>query len=180
MKVSDIDFFGKTIRVERQIQGTCVANLAIVPPKYGSVRTVHVSEEVITMMSEHIRLFCPGKDPDRWMFVSKIRPGARMRGWQGAGKFAHILAEDLPLHGSAVDYMWRNARKTAGVDYRLHDLRHYFASGLIRAGIQAPDVKEAMGHQSIETTYSTYLHLWPNSSERIREGVEKLVALTLG
>jgi integrase len=78
--------------------------------------------------------------------------------------------------------MWRNARKAVGpqANYRLHDLRHFFASGLIRAGAQAPDVKEAMGHASIETTYSTYLHLWPDSSERIREGVASIVAWTLG
>ena len=37
-----------------------------------------------------------------------------------------------------------------------------------------------MGHQTIETTYHTYLHLWPDSSERIREGVAAIVAWTLG
>ena len=84
--MSDIDFFGKKIHVRRQVQGTCAANLEIVAPKYGSVRAVYVSDEVLAMMSEHIRLFCPGKDPDRWMFVSKIRPGARLRGWHGAGE----------------------------------------------------------------------------------------------
>jgi integrase len=129
LKVSDIDFFGKQIHVRRQVQGTCADNMTIVPPKYGSARSIGVTDEMLTMMSEHIRLFVPGDDIDRWMFVSKIRPGARMRGWHGAGKFAHILAPNLPLHGSAVDYMWRNARKAAGVDYRLHDLRHFFASG---------------------------------------------------
>jgi integrase len=171
LKVSDIDFFGKQIHVVRQVQGTCAANLEIVPPKYGSVRSVDVSDELLAMMSEHIRLFCPGDDLDRWMFASRISQGARVR---RAPKLY------LPLHGSAVDYMWRNARKAAGVDYRLHDLRHFFASGLIRAGAQAPEVKEAIGHASIETTYNTYMHLWPDSSERIREGVAAIVAWTLG
>lgn len=181
LQVGDIDWRHKLIKVRRQVQGTCAENLKVCVPKTeGSVRDVHVSDAVIAMMAEHIRLFVPGDDPERWMFVSKIRPGARLRGWHGAGKFAHILAPNLPLHGSAVDYMWSNARKAAGVNYRLHDLRHYFATGLIAAGNQATDVAKAMGHDKIETTLSTYAHLWPNSGERVRAGVEKLVEWTLG
>ena len=46
-------------------------------------------------------------------------------------------------------------------DLQLHELRHYFASGLIAAGCDVVTVQRAMGHASVTTTLSTYAHLWP-------------------
>lgn len=39
-----------------------------------------------------------------------------------------------PWHDNFVDYRWRSTRADAGLTHKLHDLRHYFASGLIAAG----------------------------------------------
>lgn len=61
-------------------------------------------------------------------------------------------------------YSWDNARKRAGLkEFRIHDLRHSFASYLVNAGRSLYEVQELLGHADIKTT-SRYAHL---SRERL-------------
>ena len=62
---------------------------------------------------------------------------------------------------ASIDNGWQNARAAAGLeDLRIHDLRHSFASALVNSGMTLYDVKEALGHASIQTT-QRYAHLAP-------------------
>jgi integrase len=66
-------------------------------------------------------------------------------------------------------YSWNNARIRAGLpDFRIHDLRHSFASYLVNAGRSLYEVQELLGHADIKTT-SRYAHL---SRERLVAAVE--------
>jgi integrase len=57
----------------------------------------------------------------------------------------------------------------AGVSgVRLHDLRHFYASGLIASGCDVVTVRRALGHASATTTLTTYSHLWPSAEYRTR------------
>ncbi|WP_340540408.1 tyrosine-type recombinase/integrase [Nocardioides sp. GXZ039] len=55
---------------------------------------------------------------------------------------------------------------------RLHDLRHYYASLLIRAGEDVKVVQDRLGHASARETLDTYSHLWPDSEDRTRSAVD--------
>jgi len=55
--------------------------------------------------------------------------------------------------------------------FRLHDIRHTFASILLQNGEPIHYVKEQMGHASITTTVDTYGHVMPNAN---RNAVNKL------
>lgn len=55
----------------------------------------------------------------------------------------------------------RIVRDKVGIPYRLHDLRHFFASGLIAAGCDVVAVQRALGHSSASITLTAYSHLWP-------------------
>jgi integrase len=71
------------------------------------------------------------------------------------------------MHDNITDYRWRMTRKAAGLEsVNLHDLRHYFASGLIAAGCDVVTVQRALGHASATTTLNTYAHLWPKAEDR--------------
>ena len=83
---------------------------------------------------------------------------------------------------NTVDHRWRTLRKGAGVGdgIRLHDMRHFYASGLIAAGCDVVTVQRALGHASATTTLNTYSHLWPTAEDRTRNAAEGLLQQTAG
>lgn len=172
VQVGDIDFLGRTLRVTRQLQRAKAADvgagknlvaaaggITVVarPPKYESERTIYLPDQVITILSEHVRLHTPSGEPSRWLFDERGKP------W----------------HDNLIDYRWRSTRTDAGVSYKLHELRHYYASGLIAAGCDVVTVQRAMGHASATTTLSTYAHLWPTVEDKTRTAASEMAAAVL-
>lgn len=172
VQVGDIDFLGRTLRVARQLQRAkppdieggkdldeAAGGITVIirTPKYESERTIYLPDEVVTILSEHVRLHTPDGDPSRWLFDE----------------------DGKPWHDNLVDYRWRSTRTDAGVSYKLHELRHYFASGLIAAGCDVVTVQRAMGHSSATTTLSTYAHLWPTAEDKTRAAASEMASAVL-
>ena len=154
LRVSDVDFMRREVRVERQVQVVNGGGVEIRPPKYGSERTVYVPQDLVTILSEHVRLHVPGDDPDRWMFTD---------------------SRGVPLHQNSAGHLWRQTRAAAKVSFRLHDLRHFYASGLIASGCDVVTVQRAMGHGSASLTLNTYSHLWPKAEDRTRNAAAQML-----
>src|SRR5450631_3231965 len=109
------------------------------------------------ILARHVELRPP--DKDGWLFV-------------GQG--------DQPPHQNTVGHRWRNTLKSAGVTgVRLHDLRHYYASGLIAAGCDVVTVQRALGHSKATTTLDTFSHLWPTAEDRTRTAADGMLAAAL-
>lgn len=161
LRVSDVDFLRKEIRVARQVQWTADGEMEIRPPKYASERTVYIPDRLVTLLAEHVRRYRPGDDPDRWLF-----PGSR--------------DAQLPAPAATVARSWRIVRDRVGMTNRLHDLRHFYASGLIRAGCDVVTVQRALGHSSAAITLTTYSHLWPDANDRTRKAAGELLEASLG
>lgn len=154
LQIHDIDFLRREIHVRRQVQRANGGVVEIRAPKYGSERTVPVPQGLLELVAEHIRLQLPGSEADAWLF-----PGE-------AGN---------PWHQNSVGYRWRRTKQKAGQpDWHLHDLRHYYASGLIHAGCDVVTVQKALGHSSPNVTLSTYAHLWPNADDRTRRAADAM------
>lgn len=172
VQVGDIDFLGRTLRVTRQLQRAKAPDIdagknlveaaggitvVVRAPKYESERTLYLPDEFVAILAEHVRLHTPNGDPTRWLFDEGRKP------W----------------HDNLVDYRWRSTRSDAGVTHRLHEMRHYFASGLIAAGCDVVIVQRAMGHSSATTTLSTYAHLWPTAEDKTRAAAAAMAAEVL-
>lgn len=158
LKVSDIDFMRREVRVSRQSQVAKGGGVDLGPPKYGSERTIYIPQQLVQILAEHVRVHIPGDDPDRWMFPGK---------------------GENPLHQNSAGYLWSKTRDKAGVSFRLHDLRHFYASGLIAAGCDVVTVQRAMGHGSASLTLNTYSHLWPKAEDRTRRAAAAMLSEAL-
>ncbi|WP_253270454.1 tyrosine-type recombinase/integrase [Kocuria marina] len=59
--------------------------------------------------------------------------------------------------------------------FRFHDLRHYFASQLIGAGLDILAVQHAVRHEKPSTTLNVYGHLLSDKNESARAAIEALM-----
>jgi integrase len=87
------------------------------------------------------------------------------------------LATGRPLRRTRFSDVWRAAAAAAGIGdgVTFHDLRHYYASLLIRHGESVKVVQKRLGHKSAVETLDTYSHLWPDSEDRTREAVDEVL-----
>lgn len=56
--------------------------------------------------------------------------------------------------------------------YTWRDFRHFYASSLIRHGINVKTVQRRMGHASAKVTLDIYTHIWPDQDDKTREAIE--------
>ena len=91
--------------------------------------------------------------------LEQIRP-------EGTDPDAHVFLWDHPVNGpvpfSNPRAAWEGARKRAGLnEVRIHDLRHTYASRLVRASVSLYQVQRLLGHASPVQT-QRYAHLRPD------------------
>jgi len=73
-----------------------------------------------------------------------------------------------------IDHFWFKLRKEAGLEsFRIHDLRHSFASFAIKNGIDLVTVSRLLRHSNIQTTMR-YVHL---ETEHLREKSNKVAEI---
>lgn len=159
LQIGDVDFLPRTLRVRRQVQRTTGTGFEVRPPKYGSERDVFLASSLLDVVARHVELYRPGAEAGDWLFVNAVGE---------------------PPHQNTVGHWWRQTKAASGVSaFTLHDLRHFYASGLIAAGCDVVTVQHALGHASATTTLSTYAHLWPNAEDRTRAAAEAMLTAAM-
>ena len=159
VQLGDVDFLRKSLKVSRQVQRVNGGAIDVRAPKYGSERVVYLADTLVTVLAKHIAAHGTTGN-DRWLFA-------------GDG--------DNPPHQNTVSYWWRKTLYDAGLSgIKLHDLRHFYASGLIAAGCDVVTVQRSLGHSKATTTLNTYAHLWPTAEDRTRKAAESIMSASLG
>ncbi|MFC0693132.1 site-specific integrase [Paraburkholderia humisilvae] len=122
--------------------------------KNGKPRAIPLNDEAISALvdqREWVRRYAPRS---RWVFA--VASGARL---------------------TTIQKGFQSACLRAGIDnFRVHDLRHTFASWLVMAGVSLYVVKDLLGHSSIVVT-ERYAHLAPHVG---RSAVQLLLAESAG
>ncbi|GAA1971297.1 site-specific integrase [Nocardioides panacihumi] len=153
----DVNFLGRQLRVMRQVQRAPGSHIDVRAPKYGSERVVFVPDGLITLLSAHVAAHPVG--PEGWLFTGPTGE---------------------PPHQNTVGYWWRKTLRDADLSgIKLHDLRHFFASGLIAEGCDVVTVQRALGHSKPTTTLNTYAHLWPTAEDRTRKAAQRLMKVSV-
>ena len=153
LTVPRLDLLRRQLRVEQQLISLQGRPPFLAPPKTAaSTRTVPLPDVVIDALARHMAGYEPGE------------LGTVFSGDRGEPLARNRFSERV----------WRPAVARAGLKAgtRFHDLRHYYASLLIRHGESVKTVQARLGHASATETLDTYAHLWPDSEERTREAVD--------
>jgi integrase len=155
-----VDFLRRTVRVDQQLVLLPHRPPFLAPPKTSaSHRTIPLPQVVVTALSEHIRRF-PVTHPDGLLFTDDDNESIRRTAFsREVWRPAIAKVREIPA--------------TTG----MHDLRHYYASLLIRHGESVKTVQRRLGHATAAETLDTYSHLWPDSDDRTREAVDAILTL---
>jgi integrase len=71
------------------------------------------------------------------------------------------------------EFIFKPVKIAAGLsEFRFHDLRHFFASMLIAQGESPKYVSDQLGHSSIQITFDTYGHLFPQAKTEAAKKLE--------
>jgi integrase len=104
---------------------------------------------------------------------------AHMQRWQpGHGQLLITNRLGGPVQRNSFGFRWREAVKEAKLPEgaRFHDLRHFYASSLIAAGVHPKVIQDRLGHATIAETMDTYGHLFPDASEQGRGALDATFA----
>lgn len=112
-----------------------------------STRRVAVSPDVVAVLEQHLerqqveRAFLGGAWPDTGLvFVSEV---------------------GTPIHPRNFDRTWKKLKKKANVPHiRLHDLRHFHISLLVKQGFDPRAVADRVGHTDPAFTLRRYSHMF--------------------
>lgn len=157
-QLGDVDFLRKSLKVSRQVQRVNGGAIDVRAPKYGSERVVYLADSLVNVLAEHIAA----------------------HGTTGEARLLFAGEGDDAPHQNTVGYWWRKTLRDASLSgIKLHDLRHFYASGLIAAGCDVVTVQRSPGHAKATTTLNTYAHLWPTAEDRTRKAAESIMSASL-
>lgn len=90
-----------------------------------------------------------------------------------------VLRNGYAYNRNSAGNQWRRLRSKIGVgEFTLHDMRYYFASGLISEECDVVTVQHALGLSSASFSLNVYSHLWPKAEDRTRAAAVSLMANT--
>lgn len=155
LTVDRVDFLRRTLKVDRQLVLLPGGPPDFGPPKtQASYRTVPLPAVVVDALAAHLAAYPVGESG--LIFTNdQGDPISRTR-------FSGVV--------------WRPSLAAAKLEgAKFHDLRHFYASLLIRHGESVKVVQSRLGHASAAETLDTYSHLWPDSEDQTRAAVDAVL-----
>ncbi|MEU4964184.1 tyrosine-type recombinase/integrase [Streptomyces smyrnaeus] len=167
LEVDRVDLAAGLVEVDKQLVGPDKGVPYLGEPKTGkSYRTVPLSASDVAMLRAYLEQFPPAevdiedrtdKLKPHWrkarlLFLSEHRAPLRRGSW------AKVWARNVKRADKQLADDESKLRVPGGVS--LHDLRHFYASVLIKHGATVKKVQRRLGHQKPSITLDLYVHLW--------------------
>jgi integrase len=181
LTVDRIDFLRRTLTVDRQLVTMPGAGPYLAPPKtQASNRVIPLPQVVVDALAAHLTAYPAGSDGHVFTTVDgePIRRTAfSYEVWRPAAKAAlkeyNEALTRAAMLATAAGVTPSNAKAPMTITF--HDLRHFYASLLIRHGESVKTVQARLGHATASETLETYSHLWPDSDDRTREAIDAVL-----
>jgi integrase len=153
----DINLTDRFINVRRT-----VGRYGIEAPKNGKSRRVDMSKQVASVLIENLQ-------------AASIE--ASKRGWKEPSPWVFCNSYGTPLDPNNLRRrVFYKAIEAARLKrFRIHDLRHTFATLLIQNGESLVYLKDQLGHHSIQITVDIYGHLICGTNKQAVDRLDELV-----
>jgi len=136
----DFDFSNNTLNIDKSLQRVKKQDVITPPKTEKSIRTIIMPDFVMNEVKNYMSKLYDLKETDRV----------------------------FPFTKSFINNAMARACKKSGVKrIRIHDIRHSHASYLINLGCAPLLISERLGHEKVQTTLSTYSHLYPNKHQEV-------------
>jgi integrase len=150
-----IDWIRRIVKIDRQLVGVNRGGVPIFGPvkdRKNRPRTIPLAQVVVDELAAHVASF--GLGPEGVLFTTTS---------------GGVLRQSV-----FSDFVWIPAARPLGIQEGdgYHQLRHFFASVLIKAGESVKVVQERLGHTSAQMTLDIYSHLWPEDEDETRAAVD--------
>jgi integrase len=168
LEVTGLDLESKTVKVYQQVQLVEGGGTVVCPLKGGraSYRTIPLGDTMVEVVTAHLAEYPPVEV--EVLDITGPKPVTRMARFVFADEQGQALKRN-----EFNETVWRRARTAVGLpEATQHDLRHFFASLLISAGLSPKVVAALLGHADVARTLNTYSHLWPGDEDRSRQAID--------
>ena len=151
LKWRDLDVEQGSLQVVRSLQYLAGTGLTFTPTKtHRSNRAVALSKETLAVLSE-LR---------KRQIEKRLALGPA---YESSTDLIFCSPTGAPLAPYEVSRRFLKLAKSAGLSpLRFHDMRHSFATCLLRAGVHVKLVSQALGHSGTQLTLDTYSHVQPD------------------
>lgn len=140
LRPNDFDFEKNTLDITKCLQRVKKQDVVTPPKTPKSIRNIIIPDFVMNEVKDYMSKLYDLKDTDRV----------------------------FPFTKSYINNAMARACKKSGVKkIRIHDIRHSHASYLINLGCAPLLISERSGHEKVQTTLSTYSHLYPNKHQEM-------------
>lgn len=155
LKWSDLDFDRGAIVISKNrvvVQGQAIDQNST---KGGEGRrNIHVDPETLEILNSHRKA----------QIAERLRAGSE---WQETG-YIFVTEFGLPIDYGTPTQLFTKIIKRVGLpDQRFHDLRHFHATQLLRAGTPLHVVAQRLGHRDAMVTATTYAHVTADQAENV-------------
>jgi integrase len=164
----DVDWLRKVIHVRRQVK-IVGGRRVFAPPKGDKDRDVPLAESLALRFSAHLAVYPAAAVTLLWK-----EPGGK----PVTATLMFTKADEGAIWRNDFNrYVWHPALRAAGImpgrENGFHQLRHHFASTLLRDGVDIRTLAEYLGHDDPGFTLGTYCHLMPGAPDRMRQAVDR-------
>ena len=155
----NVDMEHKALTVRQQLTLVTGEGWRLTSPKHDKVRTIPLTSQAMEILEEQ-------KQRQKQMEADSLGLWNNELNLVFTNKLGRYICRTTLMEH------WYRAIKGSEFSYiRFHDLRHTFATFLLRAGVDFKTLSELLGHSSVNFTMSTYAHV---TKAMERDSAEKL------